>query len=187
VASTTSHAPAQLPGTDLNSIQYRIIAPARYLDRTYPDTPRVIAPGTRALQAAFIDNLMSNKVSTLFQFLMPKAADSFNKRSEDYFRRTRLEIFGINLEDMYPRGEKAEEAFKKAEADFGVINGWLKEEGEFIMGDKVSFVDFALGGVLKVSKTLFGENSPEWKRMAEWHDGRWGRLAKSLEKYEKAT
>ncbi|ESK92680.1 hypothetical protein Moror_16013 [Moniliophthora roreri MCA 2997] len=157
---------------------------AEYLDKTYPDTPRVIAPGTRALQAAFIDTLMSSKVTTLFQFLMPKAAYSFNKRSEDYFTRTRQEFFGVSIEDMYPRGEKVEEAFKKVEADFGVINGWLKEESEFIMGDKVSFADFALGGVLKVSKTLFGEDSLEWKRIAEWHNGRWGRFAKSLEKYE---
>ncbi|KAK7058529.1 hypothetical protein VNI00_002165 [Paramarasmius palmivorus] len=159
---------------------------AEYLDKTYPDTPRVIPPGTRALQAAFVDAFWSKVINNLFKFMMPKAAWALSKSSEEYFRRTREKEIGITLEEMYPTGEKAEEVWKKAEADFAVIYGWLRED-EFVMGDRASFADFAIGGVLVVSRLLLGEESEEWKRILGWHNGRWARIAKSLEKYEKGV
>jgi glutathione S-transferase len=159
---------------------------AEYLDKTYPDTPRVIPPGTRALQAAFIDASWSKMVGNLFKFLMPKVSQALNKSGEEYFRRTREAAIGSTLEEMYPTGDKAEEVWKNAEADFAVVYGWLRED-EFVIGDKISFADFAIGGVLVVSRVLLGEESEEWKRMLGWHNGRWARIAKSLEKYEKGA
>ncbi|KAK7060782.1 hypothetical protein VNI00_000514 [Paramarasmius palmivorus] len=137
---------------------------AEYLDKTYPDTPRVIPPRTRALQAAFIVALES-KLGALFQFLMPKATWALNKASEAHFRKEGLEM--------------------KAEAEFGAINTLLTKEDEFVMGDTLSFADFALGAILVTSKVLLGEDSEEWKRIANWHEGRWGKLSQSLEKYAK--
>ncbi|KAK7058530.1 hypothetical protein VNI00_002166 [Paramarasmius palmivorus] len=159
---------------------------AEYLDKTYPDTPRVIPQGTRALQLAFVAALWS-KVGQFHQFCTPKATWSLNERSEGYFRRTREEMCGLTMEDLYPKGDKAEEGWKKAEVDLAAVDRWLKEGGEFVMGDEPCFADFALGGVLVGCKALFGEDSKEWKQITEWHNGRWGRYSKSLEKYEKVV
>jgi glutathione S-transferase len=158
---------------------------AEYLDKTYPDTPSVIPPGTRALQSAFLDAIIPC-LAPMFPFGMKQSCDALmNPKSEDYFRRTRKELVlgGKSVDEIVPQGESAKEEWKKFETGFGKMAGWMNKEDKFIMGDHASLADFAIGGWLMYCKHAWGGESQQWKDIASWNDGRWGKLLKTLESY----
>ncbi|KAF5341607.1 hypothetical protein D9758_014086 [Tetrapyrgos nigripes] len=155
---------------------------AEYLDKAYPDKPLLMPSSTKALQLAFEQAVLSSIGPMFFQFILIKLCDVVNPASEEYFRRSRVSLFGKSVEDLVPKGESAKEEWKKLEAGFGKIAGWMKED-KFVMGDTVSFADFVIGGWIITSKIAWGEDSQEWKDIAEWHDGRWSKLVKNLEPY----
>ncbi|KAL0578009.1 hypothetical protein V5O48_003959 [Marasmius crinis-equi] len=156
---------------------------AKYLDVTYPDTPTIIPPGTSALQAAFSDAFMS-KMTPLWQFALPKSTYVLNPRSEEYTRRTRLPLFGMTMEEMYPKGEKKVAEWQRLKAAFGDIDRWLGKEGVFVMGDTLSFSDFVIAAFILWCRFLFGTNSDEWRDISSWNDRRWEQLLQSLKQYE---
>ncbi|KAK7060781.1 hypothetical protein VNI00_000513 [Paramarasmius palmivorus] len=143
---------------------------AEYLDKTYPSTPRVIPAGTYALQAAFVDALES-KLGAFYTIMLPIVTWGLNKPSEDYHRQLVVRLTGATVEEMYPKEDKIEE-----------MDGYKKED-EFVMGDVVSLADFGLGGLLLTCKVFLGDDNKDWKRIAGWHDGRWEKLLKGLEKH----
>ncbi|KAF5341608.1 hypothetical protein D9758_014085 [Tetrapyrgos nigripes] len=155
---------------------------AEYLDKTYPDKPLLMPSHTKALQTAFNEAVLAH-VRPIFPFVLIKFCGLVHPVSEEYFRRTRIVLFGKSVDEMVPQGENAKEEWKKLEEGFGKIAGWMKKEDEFVMGDTVSFADFVIGGWLILSRLAWGNDSKEWKEIAEWHDGRWGKLVKSLEPY----
>jgi len=155
---------------------------AQYLDKTYPDKP-ILPKGTKALQAAFLDALRGC-VGVLGQFgLLLTCEQLLNSKSEGYFREVRKNdiLGGKTVDEVFPRGERAKEEWKKLEAGFGKLDGWMNKEDKFIMGDTVSFADFAIGGYLQWAKLGWGEESEQWKDLSTWNDGRWGKLVKNLE------
>ncbi|KAK7058330.1 hypothetical protein VNI00_001961 [Paramarasmius palmivorus] len=154
-----------------------------YLDKQYPDTPTLIPKGTLALHKAFNDAFTS-KLSALFPFLLPKVTWIMNPSTEKFFRSTRLATFGVTMEDMYPKPENHKEQWGKLEKDLASVAGWFKEGDEFVMGDKISYADMVVAGWLDPVLILWGEDSEEWKTIASWHGGRFGKLVKTLQKYE---
>ncbi|KAF5358752.1 hypothetical protein D9758_008594 [Tetrapyrgos nigripes] len=156
---------------------------AEYLDKTYPDTPQLIPPGTRALQKAFVATFWDSKVPSEDQFVIPKTTWILNPSSEEYFRRTRLVWYKMTMEEMYPEGAKKESEWRKLETELGQMAKVLKD-GIFVMGDQISFADLALAGNVNWFRILYGKDSTEWQDMASWHDGRWGKLVTALERYE---
>ncbi len=51
------------------------------------------------------------------------------------------------------------------------------------MGDTVSFADFVLASVVGMVRTVYGEDSAEWKELKSCHGGRWGRTIDNLKRY----
>jgi glutathione S-transferase len=152
----------------------------------YPDTPKVIPPGTEALQTAFCSHL--NKVmDPIWPFLVPALPSILNPGATlEYFHRTRLELFsGRPSQDFAPKGEEARtEAWEKVEAAFDLLSGWLsKSSGPYFMGETVTFADFAFLGYLYMMKDVLGETSEEWQIILKRNDGRWAAFMKSLEQY----
>ncbi|ESK89789.1 hypothetical protein Moror_16802 [Moniliophthora roreri MCA 2997] len=160
---------------------------AEYLEQTYPSAPEKVLfpPGTKALQHAFTDGVKARLLPTLGPIALQSEAEMLNPRSEEYFRRTRVEMYGRELMEMELPKEKKEALWKQVEAAFGTVNSWIGKEDRFVMGDRVCFVDFSLAGMLVWCKVMWGEDSEEWKRIVGWHDGRWGRLVKDLEEYDR--
>ncbi|THU93556.1 hypothetical protein K435DRAFT_840204 [Dendrothele bispora CBS 962.96] len=159
---------------------------AEYLDATYPDLPRLIPQGTRTLQKAWVQAFWG-KLQADTQFVCPKTTWELNEPSDRYYREMILKWNGMSMEELYPKGEKRETEWKKLEMEFGEINKWFAEGsdgGPFVMGDQVSFADFALAGSILWFRVVFGKDSNEWRDITSWHDGRWGRLIAELEKYE---
>ncbi|KAL0961283.1 hypothetical protein HGRIS_006243 [Hohenbuehelia grisea] len=156
----------------------------KYLDDQYPDTPKVIPPGTDALIAAFINaHLIS--IAPIHAFTVPIFSATFNGEEAVKFRRAREEDFGKKVEDLVPSdpvGRAAEWA--KVKAGYDTMDKWLqKSEGPFIMGDTISFADGNIAAFLRTFKNIFGEDSQEWKDMRTWNEGRWENRLHALEKY----
>ncbi|ESK90067.1 hypothetical protein Moror_7863 [Moniliophthora roreri MCA 2997] len=159
---------------------------AEYLEKTYLNPEKsVIPPGTEALQKAFLDMLQGKVFAVLNQLRLPRTAEILNPPSEEYFRRTRAAMVGKPLTELELKGEKRVEAWKQVEAGYGAIDAWLKKEDQYVMGDRISFVDFALASSLIYIRILWGEDSEEWKNICSWHNGRWGRLVKDFGAYER--
>ena len=165
---------------------------ARYLDKTYPDTPRVIPPETDALHAAF----QAAFTATLFQgqhfaaLGLPAAHALLNERSAVYFRATREAVLG-KLEELAPKGsEKRKKHWEGFRAIFHTFATWLEADGRreklFFAGEgeKIVYADIVVAGALRCFHTGFGDESEEWQDMLTWDGGRWKRFAEAFEKYE---
>ncbi|EKM75008.1 hypothetical protein AGABI1DRAFT_116585 [Agaricus bisporus var. burnettii JB137-S8] len=156
---------------------------ALYLDKQYPDTPKLFPAGTEALQAAFHEEFYK-VMSPTFPFFFPKAGNVLNKPSDDYFAATRAKMFGMSMADFEPKGEARVEAWKKVKDAFDTLESWMKKTpGPFFMGETVSFADFVIGGLLNEFSMCMGEDSQEWQDVLKWNNGRWATLKKKLEVY----
>lgn len=154
---------------------------AEYLDTTYPDTPQLFPKGTKSLQYGFLD--AHPKLDALWQLAMPATKVILNPPSQIYFERTKFGDSG--LKDVILKGQEREEQFAKLKAEFEVIDGiYKREEGPFVAGQNVLYVDLVLAGYIIWIKRIWGEDSAEWAEIKGWHLGRWAALLKSLEKYE---
>ncbi|KAG6893496.1 hypothetical protein C0992_009756 [Termitomyces sp. T32_za158] len=159
---------------------------AEYLDKAYPDTPKLFPPGSHALQYAFIDALGS-KLEPIWAFALPASHKILNPQSQDYFRRTREAHFGKPLEDVTPKGEAAVEEWTKVKAAFDAVYGWLekgKANGPYFLGPEPAFVDIVVASYLLYFKKIWGVDSQQWRDFSTWNNGRWGMLVKDFEKYE---
>jgi glutathione S-transferase len=88
------------------------------------------------------------------------------------------------LADLEPQGEAKVEAWKKVQAAFDTIHGWLdKSSGPYFMGDKVTFSDFVVAGMLDGIRLCFGEESEEWRNLQTWNGGKWKLFLESLKQY----
>ncbi|KAJ7597744.1 hypothetical protein C8J56DRAFT_1159586 [Mycena floridula] len=158
---------------------------AQYLDEQYPETPRVLAPGTHGLYQAFLETFMNNILSPTWSFVMPYFPNILNPPSLEYYRKAREPRFGKTLEGMRPDTEEGkEEQWRKVEAAFGRMAKWMPKDSLFIMGgDKPTFPDFAIGAALIGYELTFGEEGEEWKIMSKFDDGRWARTLRAWDKY----
>jgi glutathione S-transferase len=79
-----------------------------------------------------------------------------NPESEEYFRETRRERFGVELVDL-AKGESAgEKAWEGAEVGLKELVAILRERdgGPFVLGEKASYADFVLAGFWAFLKKL---------------------------------
>ncbi|KAK0215058.1 hypothetical protein IW262DRAFT_261318 [Armillaria fumosa] len=160
---------------------------ARYLDKTYPETPAVIPAGTDAFHYAFNEALLTHlRITALWRLTLAKINSILNPVSEEYYRRTRVvRLLGEkSLEDAAPKGEERVSEWAKVKEAFGKVDKWYGKGDRYVMGDVVSYADFTMSAWAMWFRTLFGEDSEEWEDVSTWHGGRWGTLVKDLEKYE---
>ncbi|KAK0430511.1 hypothetical protein EV421DRAFT_1721502, partial [Armillaria borealis] len=154
-----------------------------YLDATYPDTPRVIPPRTRVLHTAFVAAFES-QLKAIGPFTKPGVSAILSPRSEAFFRKTREESVGVTVGDILPPGEHRASQLAVVKDDLGKVDKWMTEGHTFVMGETPTFADFTMSAWLFFLRICLGEDSPKWKELSSWHDGRWGKLVKNFEKYE---
>ncbi|KAF8634683.1 hypothetical protein AX15_000784 [Amanita polypyramis BW_CC] len=160
---------------------------AEYLDKTYPDTPKVIPPGTESLQAAFITSYTPH-FKALTQFNLPATLEAMKEsESKEHFYKTRSKRFGRDLKTMRPTGAALAPALNDLRDGLNKVDEWLvKSDGLYVMGNTISFGDFALLSWLKWARVVLGNDSEEWKQISSWNEGRWGERVERLEKYGQA-
>ncbi|KAL0580045.1 hypothetical protein V5O48_001980 [Marasmius crinis-equi] len=173
------------PGVVLSD-SYKIL---QYLESQYPSTPEgalSLNPDpqrTRTFLSAF-----RKQLSALWAFAIPQEVGILTPRSEEYFRRTRQEIFGVRkLEELMPKGKEREVRWKKFEEDLGVVDSWVPRDGARVFvggGGRPTYPDFVVSAIMIWCRTIWGEDSQEWRDISSWHGGRWGRLVEMLKEYE---
>ncbi|KAG9090633.1 hypothetical protein FRC07_012048, partial [Ceratobasidium sp. 392] len=125
---------------------------AVYLDDKYPAPkyPVVFPNGTRPLQKVASEQFTYEIGFALMPIVVPHIAQQpkfLDDRGHKYFCRTREAWFGDLTEMAKSGAEKWGEILKKWD-DFGTkldLNKGTKEDGPFVMGNQVSFADFAIG------------------------------------------
>ncbi|KAK0191919.1 hypothetical protein F5146DRAFT_1102175 [Armillaria mellea] len=137
-----------------------------YFGVTYPDTPHLIPPRTRALHAAFTAAFES-QMKAIGPFLTPAVNVILSPRSQVFHRKMREESSGVPIEDMIPWGEHTTSQLALVKDDLG-------KRHTFVMGETPTFADFTMSRWIFFLRICLREDSPE----------RWGKLLKSFEKYE---
>lgn len=156
---------------------------AKYLDRTYPDTPKLFPDGTLGYQAVFLDVVRPMVSMPLLQILISRVCGSLNEPSAVYFRKTREEAFGKTLEEL-----NTEEMWQKLEQALERLKGYFEANGAgkdlLLMGDRVSFCDLQIASLLVWARVVAGEDSQDWKRIISFQDGRWVKFMEQFKAYE---
>ncbi|KAF4613743.1 hypothetical protein D9613_008017 [Agrocybe pediades] len=158
---------------------------AQYLDKTYPDTPRLLPDGMTGLQAAFEDQFMS-AIAPVTQFIQYPLSQKLYPKDQEAIRRRVESGFGKSLEELAPKGEVALREWDKLRDGLGKLDGFyakMDDKGPFILGEKISWGDIVLAGHFTWMKLAFGEGSQQWKDISSWHGGRWGKLLKLFDAY----
>ncbi|PSR72270.1 hypothetical protein PHLCEN_2v11862 [Hermanssonia centrifuga] len=154
----------------------------RYLDKTYPDTPKLLPTGTEAFQAAFLDSAWPSIGFHVFKIIISRTCTGLNEPSQTYFRTTREQTFGKKLEDV-----GGEEAWKELDAGLGKLDSWLSANGpgkdNLFTGDTITLSDFQVASLLTWAKVVCGEDSEDWKRLAGLQNGKWEGYLAQFEKY----
>lgn len=154
---------------------------ALYLDKTYPDTPPLFPKGTLAFHQVFQATYYKILFATI-PLLVSTFCSRFSPSTQTVFRPARERAFGGKLEDLCSetQWEKAEQAWK----EYGTL---LKANGEgkdsLVMGDTVCFADFQLAAILVGARNALGVESEQWKRIAGWEEGKWGRFFDQFARY----
>ena len=160
---------------------------ARYLDTTYPDTPRAIPEGTEAfhqvLQVALRTAIDTRPFGYLVRPLVPPLLSPDSAAHYEVLNKNFID--DALLEELSVLGSPArEEQLAAVENELGKVAKWMEVDGKerrFFMGDTPSYADFMIGSPLENMKKVLGDESEEWRRIEGWHGGRWGRLLESLE------
>ena len=121
----------------------------------------------------------------MFPLIVAATNKQLNPYSEEYFRRTREAFLGGKLEEIRPAGPKREQGFKDLKAKLDELSPLMDKNGEgklFVMGDTISFADFLISSAFFFFKIMVPDE--EWKEVASWNGGRWGKHFEALKKYE---
>ncbi|TFY64401.1 hypothetical protein EVG20_g5956 [Dentipellis fragilis] len=157
---------------------------AQYLDKTYPDTIRLVPDGTAAFQAMFVETTTYKVMFLMYKTFLEKIVPLLNPRSSEYFRRTREAFFGVKIEEVAPPGPARDETWKEMLDGLSLVTKWEAEgKGIFMMGETVSFADIVMLALLHWVKIMEGVESKEWKDVMGTDDGRWAKFYQALEKW----
>ncbi|KAG7086925.1 hypothetical protein E1B28_002841 [Marasmius oreades] len=160
--------------TTTNQVVFDSLDVAEYLDEAYPDTPRVIPRGTRVLQHAFSNNILSNMFA-----LHPVLCPQLKRHLSPEVLAQQRKILGSKILDVEL---EPEEAWRKVKASFEALGkAFGRQKGTFIMGeDSPTFADFTLVSFIWCVNVAYGEHSQEWDEVRGWASGRIGRLCEEV-------
>ncbi|EUC65050.1 glutathione S-transferase, partial [Rhizoctonia solani AG-3 Rhs1AP] len=162
---------------------------AIYLDKTYPapQYPAIFAPGTAGFQHMLIPARSTAGASLhplIHPLIHPQIPRILDPRSVEYVRRTRGARLNPLSEDEAAAKWKAARDNLTGLAQSLAFNDETGAVGPFMMGDRVSFADFALAGVFYWIRNVEGPDSIRLKEMFEWDGGRWEKHWKAVQEIE---
>ncbi|KZT63197.1 hypothetical protein DAEQUDRAFT_680784 [Daedalea quercina L-15889] len=151
---------------------------ADHLEEAYPE-PSIYPGGSRDAQLGF------NVIMNMAFMVMPNMPYILEGREREYFMRSRKEIFGIALEDMFPP-EKQETMWDNLENGLDELstlidNSAHKQKWIFSTEDGPAYADFVLGSLFMWLKLAGPEGG--WDRVKGWHGSKWARLFDGLQPY----
>ncbi|TFK28911.1 hypothetical protein FA15DRAFT_664544 [Coprinopsis marcescibilis] len=166
---------------------------AKYLDKTYPDTPRLIPEGAEAQVKAFQDQL-SAAIVPVIPLVFKLSAPQTTEYSREYFNKTRARDLSAlfpdkpvsSLEELEITPEEIQAKFGYLQQTFDALSNQYggKETFHWAFGAQITFADFILAGMLLNTQSLFGKDSLQWQGMSTWNDGKWKTFLQNLGPYQ---
>ncbi|SJK98877.1 uncharacterized protein ARMOST_02151 [Armillaria ostoyae] len=155
---------------------------AAYLDKTYPSSGPVLIPaGTMALQLAFTDAVNKAFEHLRVPLFYVDMVVKMNDRTTVYTREKLAGVYSLTA----PEGEVREKMWATTKENLGKMNKWFEGSGgDFVMGKEPCFADTVISAFLWLIRSTVGRESEEWKDIAIWNDGRWGKHLDSFKPYE---
>ncbi|KAJ3510374.1 hypothetical protein NLJ89_g4714 [Agrocybe chaxingu] len=153
---------------------------AQYLDEAYPETSRIVPPGTTSLHRAFM-SAVHKLEADMYPLIIATTFAHVPESSREYFRRTREAFLKKPLEEISRTTDEAKETWEKVKAAFAVFDSWYEKDAVFIGGKEPCFADLMLAGRVFWIRSVFGEESIEWKNAEGWNHGRWSKLLRVFE------
>ncbi|CDO76079.1 hypothetical protein BN946_scf184649.g5 [Trametes cinnabarina] len=151
----------------------------RYLDKTYPDTPRLIPYETDALHVAFDHAFISTFLPPVLPFVAGPGAESLSPRSRAHL---------LTAHNVTPPGAKRDEHWNGVRKTLQMYAQWLQADGttdrRFFLGDKIGYADITLAAFLVWIRLMLGADSKEWREISEWDDGRWAKFMGAFAEFE---
>ncbi|KAH6904515.1 hypothetical protein BKA70DRAFT_1297012 [Coprinopsis sp. MPI-PUGE-AT-0042] len=177
---------------------------ARYLDNTYPDTPKVLPSeddeaGLQRHKAFASKALLSDL--PLFPNIVPVNARfgslESQKKLDEVGAGALRKLFKskyehiTSLSDVHLSDEERKENIAKHKESLTAVGAAVQDEDgreggkvTWCFGEAISFADFALAGALMWIKAVLGEESDEWKAVLELSEGKWSRFMRRLKLYQ---
>lgn len=156
---------------------------AKYLEEQYPSSSAVLPAGTRALQAAFYNEISEVLIAPVFTSLVYKHLEKTQEVDRGYFYKSREAIFGVKFDEIAPKGEQVQAALDSITSILGRAAEYISEGGgRFVGEDRPLNADVNLVAML-VWATTVGEGTAVAKAVLEADGGRWAEYIKSFEKW----
>ena len=152
----------------------------QYLDKQYPSSPRVIAPGTLALEIAYYKYFLAGVLSKWPKSIFQRIYETVSPEAAAYIKNSKEGAYGDTLENMGNNSQSYLDGYRDAYGTV-VLPIYEKAEGNFLKGSEPGWADFVTASYLLPMKLVYGADSKEWKFIETWHEGRWAKLIKDLE------
>ncbi|CUA74060.1 hypothetical protein RSOLAG22IIIB_10935 [Rhizoctonia solani] len=158
---------------------------AVYLDEKYPAPkyPAIFPGGTRSLQHLLINQYFPTMGACLAPIFLPKMPNLLDARSVEYLKATGKFLEPFPEDVVTAKWEEVRQRFAGFSKSVAVNDG-TKDEGPFIMGNTVTFLDFGLGGLYHWIENIEGKDSVRLKEMMEWEGGRWSKHRQAIREIE---
>ncbi|KAF8838242.1 hypothetical protein BDN67DRAFT_955338 [Paxillus ammoniavirescens] len=158
---------------------------AKYLDRTYPETPKLLPPGALQLLKQAGDAFPTTSANDAMIIFMVIGAEKLNPISKEYYHRTREALFGerwTRLAGFENREQLVEQGTESTKAAWKKLSElYDNTPGTFALGDVPCFVDFVVASRIKFALNTLNVVGVE--KITGLDGGRWTRLEASLEEY----
>ncbi|KAH9480874.1 Glutathione S-transferase-like protein ustS [Psilocybe cubensis] len=141
---------------------------ADYLDKTYPDKPRLIPEGTLDVQSSFSDTVFHH-LQPVFSVIGPSLIPKLNTPSADHM------LARSSGQSQGPKPD-TDVQWKAFEDGLNQMDAWYLRDGgkgPYLLGDIPSWGDIVMASVLTFLRIVVREDSKEWKDITSWNDGRW--------------
>lgn len=159
---------------------------AIHLDRAFPEKPRLFAPGLadEALVRAWDDRWHQLVGPHFFTVGGARTHAQLPPRSAAFFRKTRESIFKTTLEQQ-TSPERVAASWAALRKGLSRMSTYTPPgKTYFAGGEAPTYPDCVMAAFLVWMKRLFGRDSPEWREIESWNEGRWARLMRTFEQWE---
>ncbi|KAJ6087178.1 hypothetical protein N7467_006092 [Penicillium canescens] len=126
---------------------------ATYLDKLYPSPP--LFPSGDASYAILIAvrKIVALISPSMRSLIIPNVVGHLDPRGQEYFERTRAELFGKPLAEVRPKDEESLVALwdiieKESEPLIKMLKGRQGKKGPFLEGERPGYADFSLACIL---------------------------------------
>ncbi|CAE6419830.1 unnamed protein product [Rhizoctonia solani] len=160
---------------------------ALYLDEKYPAPahPAIFSPGTHGLQNLLMSEYFPALVSVIIPLCLPNLPRILDSRSIEHIKRTRgvdRILESLTTEDKARLLKAVQQKFESLAHSLELNNGI----GPFVLGDRVSFIDFSIGGLLSFIQRT--ESDPAlFEEILSWSGGKWGIYWDRIQQIERSS